>query len=88
MERVISAEEAWQEKLIQERLDLMQKTIQLKKTLDDPEVKLNRKEWDLLLRQSYIMTDYLQVLTERCAYYGLIESCDLGLKYPNGTVKG
>ena len=82
MERVISAEQDWQERLLQERFDLMQKTIKLKKMLDDPEVKMTRKEWDMLSRQSYYMTDYLQVLTERCAYYGLIESCDLGLKYP------
>ena len=88
MEQVINGEQDWQERLLKERFDLLQKTMKLKKVLDDPDMKLNRKEWDMLSRQSFFMTDYLQVLTERCAYYGLIESCDLGLKYPNGVVKG
>ena len=88
MEQVINGEQDWQERLLKERFDLLQKTMILLKVLDDPDMKLNRKEWDMLSRQSFFMTDYLQVLTERCAYYGLIESCDLGIKYPNGVVKG
>ena len=85
---MINSKPEWQKRLVQERTDLMQKTIRLKKILDDPSVMMCKKEWDMLSRQYYVMSDYIQILTDRCAYYGLIESCDLGINYPNGTVKG
>ena len=71
-----------QERLLEERNELMKRTVQIHKTLENPDLKMTRKEWDMLARQAWSMKEYLQVLTERCAYYGLIESCDLGIKYP------
>jgi hypothetical protein len=81
-------QEAWKERLVRERFDLMQKAIRLKKIMEDPNEAMSKKEWDMISRQYYVMSDYIQILTDRCAYYGLIESCDLGIHYPNGTVKG
>ena len=82
MEERIEPIPAWQARLLDERKELMEKTMAIQKALDNPDLKMTRREWDMLTRQSWNMKEYLQVLTERCAYYGLIESCDLGLKYP------
>lgn len=72
----------WQLRLIDERRDLLKKTIALKNAIDDKSgLKLTRKEWEMLTNQYYQMRDYLQALTDRCVYYELIESGDLGLHY-------
>ncbi len=71
----------WQDRLVEERSQLLYRTITLKKHLDDPEVKHNRMEWEMLQRQFCAMREYLQILTDRCVYYGLIEAGDLGLHY-------
>ena len=49
--------------------------------MDDPDMKLNNREWEMLRAQFCFMRDYLQALTDRCVYYGLIESGDLGIHY-------
>lgn len=72
----------WQERLIAERSELLEKTLKLKKTLDDKNgLKLTCREWDLLKQQFQSMKYYLQTLTTRCVYYGLIEAGDLGISY-------
>ena len=72
----------WQLRLIDERRDLLKKTIALKNAIDDKSgLKLTHKEWEMLANQYYYMREYLQALTDRCVYYGLIESGDLGLHY-------
>lgn len=71
----------WQQRLLEERKELLQRTIKLRKTIDNKDMKLNAYEWNLLHNQFGSMRDYLQVLTDRCVYYGLIESGDLGLHY-------
>ncbi len=72
---------SWQDRLVEERSQLLYRTIQLKKHMDDPEAKHKRKEWEMLEAQFCFMKQYLQVLTDRCVYYGLIEAGDLGLHY-------
>lgn len=72
----------WQLDLVEERKALLQKTINLKNTLDDKKgLKLSNREWQMLQVQFNFMRGYLQILTDRCVYYGLIESGDLGLRY-------
>ena len=71
----------WQMRLVEERKELLYRTIKLKKAMDDPEKKLNNREWEMLRAQFCFMRDYLQALTDRCVYYGLIESGDLGIHY-------
>ena len=71
----------WQRRLVEERKELLYRTIELKKAMDDPEMKLNNREWEMLRAQFCFMRDYLQALTDRCVYYGLIESGDLGIHY-------
>lgn len=71
----------WQLRLLQERKELLEKTIKLKKTFDNPDMKLNTTEWRMLRAQFGHMRDYLQALTDRCVYYGLISGGDLGLHY-------
>lgn len=71
----------WQLRLLVERKVLLQRTIKLRKAIENPDMKLNSREWDMLHQQFSSMRDYLQTLTDRCVYYGLIESGDLGLHY-------
>lgn len=71
----------WQTRLRDERNEVLWRTVKLKKHMDDPEAKHNRMEWEMLQRQFCAMREYLQVLTDRCVYYGLIESGDLGIHY-------
>lgn len=71
----------WQIRIKEERDELLQRTIELKKFTDSPDTKLNRKEWGMLMGQLHAMTEYLQALTDRCVYYKLIESGDLGIHY-------
>lgn len=73
--------EGWQERLVEERKQLLERTISLKKTFDDPTMLLNETEWSMLRCQYGAMREYLQALTDRCIYYGLIEAGDLGLSY-------
>lgn len=75
------APELWKVRLLEERRELLARTIKLKKALDNPEMKLSNREWEMLRAQFCFMRDYLQALTDRCVYYGLIESGDLGIHY-------
>ena len=73
---------AWQERLLDERDELLQRAIALKKVFGNPEMKLNEQEWRLLHCQFDAMQRYLQVLTDRCIYYKLlVEPANLGLCY-------
>lgn len=73
--------ELWKVRLLEERRELLARTIKLKKAFDNPEMKLSKREWDMLYYQYSCMREYLQILTDRCVYYGLIESGDLGIHY-------
>lgn len=73
----------WQEQLKQERTELLEKTLKLKILMEDPDIKLSKREWDMLQRQFSFMRDYLQALTDRCVYYGLLEAANLYLEYPS-----
>lgn len=69
------------QRLIDERKELLERTIKLRNAIDNPEMKLNAHEWEMLHRQFSAMRDYLQVLTDRCVYYKLIPAGDLMLRY-------
>ena len=71
----------WQVRLVEERKELLDRTIKLKNFMDSEEAKLNKKEWDMLYCQFYAMKGYLQHMTNRCVYYKLIPAGDLGLSY-------
>lgn len=73
--------EDWKTRLVEERKQLLERTIKLKKAMDNPDMKLNNKEWDMLKYQFRSMREYLQALTDRCVYYELIESGDLEIHY-------
>lgn len=70
-----------QEHLLEERKELMERTIKLGKFLTDPDAKLNHEEWKMLENQYFHMKEYLQILTTRCVYYGLLEAVNLHLDY-------
>ena len=61
--------ELWKVRLLEERRELLARTIKLKKAFDNPEMKLNNREWEMLRAQFSFMRDYLQALTDRCVYY-------------------
>lgn len=63
----------WKE-LLEERKCLLEKVGLLKKLLDNPKTKMNRNEWKMLDRQIDVMREYLNILTERCIYYNLIDN--------------
>ena len=71
-EENIDRREPFKVRLIEERDELFQRTIALKNTFSNPEMKLNEQEWKMLHRQYETMLRYLQVLTDRCIYYKLI----------------
>lgn len=72
----------WQQRLLEERDELFQRTIALKNTFSNPEMKLNEQEWQMLHRQYEHMRRYFQVLTDRCNYYKLlVEPANLDLCY-------
>lgn len=73
--------ELWQERLVAERKELLDRTIKLKNMLDDGSKPLSRKEWHMLECQYEHMRHYLQVLTDRCIYYDIIPSGDIGITY-------
>ena len=73
--------ELWQERLIAERKELLDKTIKLKNMLDDGSKQLSRQEWHMLEYQYEAMRSYLQVLTDRCVFYKIIPAGDLGISY-------
>lgn len=73
--------EDWKTRLVEERKELLERTIKLKRAMDNPEMKLNNREWDMLRCQFFAMKEYLRVLTDRCVYYELIESDDLEIHY-------
>lgn len=73
--------EDWKFRLLDERTNLLRNTIKLKNAIDSSDMKLTCKEWDMLRVQYHAMREYLQALTDRCVYYGLIEHGDLGLHY-------
>ena len=80
-EKIENGCDCWERRLVEERQSLLEKTLRLQKYVESPDTKLNRHEWAMLTRQLSVMKEYLQVLTERCAYYNLIECEDLGIKY-------
>jgi hypothetical protein len=69
----------WQERLIEERRELLEKTLKLKKSIDNKDFKVNFQEWEFLRNQYGIMREYLRVLTDRCKYYGLVEAENLDI---------
>lgn len=71
----------WQQRLLEERKEILQRTIKLRKAIDNPYMKLNSREWEMLHHQFGSIRAYLQTLTDSCVYYGLIESGDLDLHY-------
>ena len=73
--------EDFKTRLVEERKELLEKTIKLKNAIDDPEMKLNAQECEMLRCQFNAMRDYLQILTNRCVYYKLIPAGDLMLHY-------
>ena len=81
MEEIKNDIPEWQERLKEERTELLEKTIKLKIAIDDPHMKLSKKEWDMLNSQFYYMREYLQVLTSRCVYCGLLDPVNLNLNY-------
>lgn len=68
-------------RLLEERRELLARTIKLKKAFENPEMKLSNREWEMLQSQYSYMREYLQVLTDRCVYHGLIEAGDIGIHY-------
>ena len=75
--------EPWLIRLKDERTELLERTLRLKQHMEDPDSKHNKQEWDMLQRQFSFMRDYLQALTDRCVYYGILESANLYLEYPS-----
>lgn len=73
--------EDWQLRIKVERDELLKKAIKLKHFIDNPESKATYAEWEMLRRQMGIMREYISVLTQRCKYYGVIESDDLDTLY-------
>ena len=73
--------ELWQERLVAERKELLDRTIKLKNMFDDGSRQLSRKEWRMLECQYEAMRSYLQVLTDRCVFYKIIPAGDLGISY-------
>ncbi len=71
----------WQDRLVEERKELLDKMIKLKNMIDDGVLKLSRKEWRMLECQYEAMRNYLQVLTDRCVFYNIISAADLGISY-------
>lgn len=71
--------EDFKTRLVEERKELLEKTIKLKNAIDNPEMKLNAHEWEMLQHQFRTMREYLHALTDRCVYYKLITDGDLML---------
>lgn len=61
----------WKNKLIAEERELDAKIENLRKSMEDPEMKLCYKEWDMLRHQLEAMSHYWFILDERLTYYGL-----------------
>ena len=80
--------EPWLLRLKQERTELLERTLKLRQHIDDPDSKHTKQEWDMLQRQFSFMRDYLQALTDRCVYYGILESANLHLEYPSEPFRG
>lgn len=74
-------EVTFKDRLVEERKELLEKTLKLKEAIENPEMKLNSREWEMLHHQFHVMREYLQVLTDRCIYYGLIPAGNLNLDY-------
>lgn len=80
--------DGWQERLLDERKQLLDKTLKLTRCFTNPDMKLSEREWQMLHRQHSAMREYLQVLTDRCVFYGLLEEGSLHLEYPSYPVCG
>lgn len=80
--------EDWQERLLDERKQLLERTLKLTRSFKNPDIKLSQHEWHMLHRQESAMREYLQALTDRCVYYGLLEEGSLHLEYPSYPVCG
>lgn len=77
----VNKPEDWKVRLVEEREDLLKRTIALKNAFDNPEFKVNSTEWEMLRSQLCAMREYLQILTNRCKYYNLIDFADMGMLY-------
>ena len=69
----------WQSRLVDERKELLEKTLKLKKVIDSKDFKVNFVEWEMLRNQYGCMREYLRILTDRCKYYGLIDAENLDI---------
>ena len=69
----------WKTHLTEERKDLLEKVIKLKKAFDNPSLAMTHREWEMLREQFFAMQNYLRALTDRCVFYGLMESNDLSI---------
>lgn len=70
--------EDWQLRLKAEREELLEKLEKLNAFVADPNSKMSSAEWNLLEDQARAMRGYVDVLTRRCEYYGLIKRADCG----------
>jgi len=75
--------EEWEKRLLEERTELLERTLKLANCFSDPNKKFSELEWQMLHRQFNSMRDYLQALTDRCVYHGLLEKGSLHLEYPS-----
>ena len=68
--------EDWQLRLKAEREELLEKLEKLNAFVSDPNSKVNFTEWSQLQEQARVMRGYIDILTRRCEYYGLIKRID------------
>ena len=61
----------WQQKMLEERLQLFDRIAAINTALEDPTKRLTNKEWVLLKKQRTAMMSYLLALNARCDYYHL-----------------
>ena len=61
----------WQQRMLEERLQLFDKISSINAVLEDPTKRLSNKEWVLLKKQRSAMMSYLLALNARCDYYSL-----------------
>lgn len=68
--------EDWQLRLKTEREELLEKLESLNAFVNNPYSKVNFTEWSQLQEQARVMRSYVDILTRRCEYYGLIKRID------------
>lgn len=65
--------EDWQLRIKAEREELLERLKKLSAFCNDPNSKMNYREWQLLQDQLRAMRNYADIITCRCKYYELIE---------------